>query len=182
MSTSSWQGPPKPSVVSRNPLAFLDTAKPLPEHIAANVNAGLWARALVLNDSYKEPRPGSMSTMALVNMMYDEDLFSQPEESGIVKVGDYLANEPGAVTPNLEASDLYVYPATGDKGAPTYIDVTVVQIDAGAEFVLRIGSRRVQMFYLKALAAGAWPIKHRIARTNDKVGTTYGYTVLAPNS
>jgi hypothetical protein len=180
VTTDAWKPAPAVKQISANPLAFLDTAKPLPEHIAPNINPGLWARSLILNDTYREPRPGAMSTVALVNALNDEDLFAQPEDSGVIKIGDYLANEPMASTPDLEAHDIYVYPSDGKDGAPCYVDVNVIQLDAGADFILRIGSRRVQAFYLKALAAGAWPVRHRITRTSTKVKDTYTYSVMPP--
>lgn len=181
MSQNPWEPAPKPipSPV-RNPLAFLENAKPLPAHIAPNIDATQWARALILNAQYREPRPGAMSTVALVNMLSDDDLFAQAEDSGVIKIGEYLPNQADASTGDLEAYDLYVYPSDNKDGAPCYIDVSVLSVDAGHEFVLRIGSRRVQAFYLKALARGSWPVRHRISRTDQKVKDTYTYTVLPP--
>lgn len=175
-----WNPKPAQSKVSDNPLAFLNTAAPLPPHIAPNIDAAQWARAIIMNAQYKEPRPGAMSTMALVAALNDDNLFAEPEDSNVVKIGDWLPNEAGIISPLIEAHDIYVYPSDGKDGAPTYIDVNIVITGSGAELTLRIGSRRVQAFYLKALARGEWPISHHLARTDWSVKDTYGYRVLPP--
>lgn len=180
MSQNSWTPAPPQSPISRDPLAFLANASPLPPHIAPNIDAASWARSIILNMPYREPRQGAMSTVALVNALNDDDLFAQPDDTNVVKIGDYLPNEALASTPDLEAHDIYVYPSDGKDGAPTYIDVNVIQLDAEVDFTLRIGARRVQAFYIKALARGQWPIRHRITRTEARVKDTYTYAVLPP--
>jgi hypothetical protein len=180
MSTNTWEPAASTQKQATDPLAFLRGAKPMPTHIETNINGLLWARALILNEPYREPRPGVMSTTALVKAMDADDLFAQPEDSDVIKIGDYLENQALASSGNLTAHDIYVYPSDGEGGAPTYCDVNIIQEGNGLELVLRIGSRRLQMFYLKALVRGEWPIKHRLGRTNNSVRGTYGYRALPP--
>lgn len=180
MADSNIQGRAQAPVVKKDPLAFLERAQSLPSHIDPKINLRGWASALILDSRYKEPHEGMMSRAALVNAMDEDDLFSPVDNSHLTKLGELVPNEPGKTSGLMVAYDIYVYPSSGNDGPPTYIDIWAALGAEEEEKTIRIGSRNVQAFYMKALCRGQFNIPHQITRTNTQIkGGEYMYAVVA---
>lgn len=183
MSENSWMPAPASEPPPKDPLAFLRNPAPLPPHIAQNVAVYLWARAVFLGERYIEPKPGFMSSAALVGAMEADDMFAAPEQPNLTKLSEWVPDEVGKSTGPIRAHDLYVNPSNTTDGGTTYINVTVQHMMSGAEVVYTTGSRTIQAFYIKALVRGRWPIDHQIKRIDQSVkGGRHMFGIFPPDA
>lgn len=151
-----------------NPLAFLETAKPLPELMVGRIDGTSWARALVLGEKYQEPNPDFLAKRMLSLKLNATSLFSAFEDNAMEKLQEWVTDTPDAGTGPIEVYDLYVAPSTLSEGNSTFIIFDCLNLTTGEQVTVSTGATAVQGFFLKALALGIWPVRCNIKRLARK--------------
>lgn len=149
-------------------LAFLATAKPLPEFIADNVNGVGWARALLKNETYVEPDPSYLETRFLMQTLNASTIEDLMTDDSLTKLQEWLPNAFGATTGVQELLNIYVAPSDMEDGAKTYVIFDCLGLSDGIQRTVSTGAKDVQAKFIKLFALGVWPITFEIKRTDRK--------------
>lgn len=154
----------------------------IPEALAPVINMEAWARAIVRGTKYKEPDPDYISrTLALRIIAAEtvEDIYRQTE---IRRVQDWIPDTPGATSGPLELVDLYVSASDFETGNPTFVIMTLLDLETGEEFKSTTGATNVQATLIALIVHGEWPIRFQVKRGEVKDrGGRYLLFVLPPD-
>lgn len=154
----------------------------VPAALGAIINVEDWASAILRKTPYVEPSPDFISTMIAwqtVTAQSIEEVFEQAGVRGLQKI---LPDTPGATTGPFEILDLYVASSDFETGNPSYVIVTAVSLESGAEYKFTTGATNIQATLLGLLVNGMWPIKAQIKRGDSKdKGGHYLMFLLPPD-
>lgn len=144
----------------------------LPAAITAIINVEAWASAIVRGTKYKEPDPDFISRSIAFRAITAETIDGVFEQADIRRVQDWVPDTPEATTGPLELIDLYVAASDFETGNPSFVIMTVLDLESGEEFKVTTGATNVQATLIGLLVNGMWPIRFQLKRgdTKDKGG------------
>lgn len=127
-----------------------------------------WAQSVVYKTPYKEPNPDFISQylayLAITGETPDEIFQIQ----GVDGIQEVLADVPGAKTPPMEITDLYVAASEFEAGAPCYVIVSAVNLETGGNIKFTTGALNIQATLIGLLKIGTWPIRCVVKRGDSK--------------
>lgn len=138
------------------------------EQVKEVINFTSWANALINGHEYKEPDPGRLQRLLMLQVLEATSMDDILAVNAVGKLQKMIPDVPGASTGPIEINDLYVTGSDFDEGMPCYVIVTCVSLDTGEESRFTSGSSYLQAQMLAMLGLGNWPIRCQIKRINRK--------------
>lgn len=140
----------------------------LPAEYSARVNFEGWARSVVFGEKYREPDPDYLSRLLAAQAIMAssvEELFAERSPLGLQNM---IEDTPGAKSPPLELTELYVTSSDMETGAPCYLIATCLNLETGEEVRFTTGALPVQSYLIALLKLGVNPVRFRIVRGDMK--------------
>lgn len=158
--------------VPRQMPAHITNPAPLPDELSGLVDIKGWINSMLKGVEYTEPNPDYMAQRMMMLTLLSET----PEElltpNSITGLQDLVPNAPGACTGPIQITEIYVAASDQKDGNKTFVVLSYINFETGAEVTTTTGATQVQLQLLGLLAMGVWPIQVNIKRTErqDKGG------------
>lgn len=141
-----------------------------------------WARSVVFGEEYNEPLPNYTSQMLALLAITAESADEVWNSTGVNGLQKILPDRPGETTGPLEITDLYVARSSFSVGIPSYVIISYIHLETGAEAKVTTGATNVQATLIGLLKNGVWPIRCQFKRGESKdKGDRYLIHMLPPD-
>lgn len=139
-----------------------------PEHLAQQIDFPAWARAIILDERYKEPIPDYVSKMlALTAIMADtiDEVFAA---AGVKGLQEIVPDVAGATTGPREILDVYVAESDIETGYSCYVIIEWLDLELGTKSKVTTSATNIMSTLIGLLKFGQWPIRCQVKRGDSK--------------
>lgn len=150
----------------------LVTGAKLPAGFTDIINFGAWAHSVAFGTKYSEPDPDFIARSLAILTMTGQTVEEVLSSHGVSKVQEMVPDTPGGRFGPFELTDLYVASSDFETGNPSYVIISGVHLETGADFRCTTGATNIQATLIGLLELGHWPIRVQFKRgdTKDKGG------------
>lgn len=148
---------------------------PLPDILRGKVDTLAWKRSLLLKEEYTVTDDGTISLLIMMQTLRAETSREVLGGNEVLKLQELVPNEANASAGPFLMTDLLVASsdyfddrAANPESLPTFVVMTLVDIDSGVIDRISTGAGQVQVQCLRQVELGEFPFKCEFVRTRSK--------------
>jgi hypothetical protein len=163
-------------VIPKEVQALLEApVAPLPAVLAGKVDTYAWKRSILLKDTYSATEDGQVALLIAMQTLSAKTSRDVLDGGEVIKLQELVPNQPNeSVGPFLFtdllvcSSDYFDDRSANPDGNPTFVVMTVVDVDTGVVDRVSTGATQIQVQCLRQVELGEFPFRGEFVRTRSK--------------